>query len=442
MLRARCCRRQYPFTVTAPDNPTGYLSKLDAAGANLLFSVPVGGGGVQLDAAGSVYVGGTISDVNSFLELTPTPAMPFVPAVFSWVPQPCVPNNNAAVAAAYLIKLDAATGNQQDGQWIDGSAPGATGITLAGGKVWITGPTPAPDVPFTPGVLAPTGLGPGFLEGAYVAAADFRGGVNTGPAIACVLDSGNLTHVGALASFRLISVFGANLGPATPAAAPPGGLPSLGGVSVTFDGNPAQLLYASASQINVVTPPSPGTAPLQGQTVMQLATDGANLQRQFPLTLTALNLFADLSVNQLSCGNTPTASGFQPVATNPDGSLNSCTNPARYGSTISLYAHGVGYFGPTPPQQLLNLQATVGNCSAAVTSTTLVDEFVYKVNVSLPASALPCWESFPGVGYFPVTLSYNDMPVGPLAVPADLAGPVLSFTPPGQPLQMIVWVAP
>ena len=112
------------------------------------------------------------------------------------------------------MKVDPSTGAVEDGQWIDGSTPGATGITLAGGKVWITGPTAAPDVPFLPAVLAPENLGPGFLEGAYLSAVDFSGGVNTGPAIACVLDGGNLSHVGAVSSFRLISIFGAHLGPA------------------------------------------------------------------------------------------------------------------------------------------------------------------------------------------------------------------------------------
>jgi len=44
-----------------------------------------------------------------------------------------------------------------------------------------------------------------------------------------------------------------------------------------------------------------------------------------------------------------------------------------------------------------------------------------------------------GVGV-PIGLFYNNAPVGPLAVPADLAGPLVSFSPPGQPMPMIVWV--
>jgi uncharacterized protein (TIGR03437 family) len=75
-------------------------------------------------------------------------------------------------------------------------------------------------------------------------------GVNAGPVIACVLDAGNLTHVGAVvAAFQLISIFGANLGPAAGVAAPDGSAPSIAGVSITCDRNPAQLLFVSATQI-------------------------------------------------------------------------------------------------------------------------------------------------------------------------------------------------
>jgi hypothetical protein len=156
-----------------------------------------------------------------------------------------------------VLKVDPSSGKVLDGQWIDGSAPGGTGLALADGKVWITGETPAADVPLTPDVVAPQNLGPGFLPGTYLSAVDFSAGVHAGPAVACVLDGGNLTHVGAVAAFQLPSIYGANLGPAKGVAAPDGSDTSLAGVSITFDGNPAQLLYVSASQINVAVPAPP-----------------------------------------------------------------------------------------------------------------------------------------------------------------------------------------
>ena len=52
---------EYPLTVAAPAGYTSFLTKLDPAGANALFSIPVGGGGVKLDSSGSLYVGGAVA---------------------------------------------------------------------------------------------------------------------------------------------------------------------------------------------------------------------------------------------------------------------------------------------------------------------------------------------------------------------------------------------
>jgi len=437
---------EYPFTVTAPTGSTSYLTKLDPAGANVLFSVPVGGGGVQLDSSGAIYVGGAVTSIAPIgFPGLPGPAPKVViPPVFSGIPQVCEPNFTTAISEAYVMKVDPATGAVEDAQWIDGAAPGATGITLAGGKVWITGPTPGPQVPITPGALTPQPLGPGFLEGAYLSAVDFSAAATSGPSIACVLDGGNLSHVGAVAAFQLISIFGANLGPAILVQAPDGADPSIAGVSVTFDDAPAQLLYVSASQINVAVPPPPlppSGSPQKSATVMQLTYNGASVQRQFLFTASNLNLFANLSTDQNPCPNfASTAPGFQPLAINADGSTNSCTNPAKAGSTVSFFVHGAGGFG-SPPSPLVNLHASFGfGCTALVTNASLISGFVYKVDVSLPASIAPCDEVLSGSEGVPLTLSYNDAPVGPLYIPANLAGPVLSFSPPGQPMQMIVWV--
>ena len=435
---------KYPFTVTAPDGTTSYLTKLDPAGANALFSVPVGGGGVQLDSSGAIYVGGAVTSVAPIgFPGVPAPAPAVaIPPAFSGIPVVCLPNFTTAISEAYVMKVDPASGAVRDAQWIDGSAPGATGVTLAGGKLWITGPTPGPQVPTTPGALTPQNLGPGFLEGAYLSAVDFAA-ATSGPSIACVLDGGNLSHVGAVAAFQLISIFGANLGPATPVQAPDGGGPSIGGVSVTFDGTPAQLLYVSASQINVAVPPPlppPDGSPQKTATVMQLTYSGASVQRQFPFTGSNLNLFANPSTNQPACSYAATASGFQPVATNADGSVNSCANPAKSGSTISFYVHGAGGFG-LPAPRLVNLQASFGfGCTALVANASLISSFVYRLDVSLPALLGSCDEVLNGSEGVPLTLSYNGAPVGPLYIPSNLAGPVSSFSPPGEPMQMIVWV--
>lgn len=450
---------QYPFTVTAPNSYSSFLTKLDPTGATVLYSVPIGGGGVQLDASGQVYVGGVawgpqgnqpISDLE-IAQTTPVPP----PAPLSAIPQQCWPNNITANSGAYVMRLDPATGNTLDAQWIDGSAPGATAITLAGGMVWMTGTTPAPDVPFTPGVLSPSKLGPGPLAGAYLAAAEFPFAVpvilpGQVPTISCVLDNGNLTHVGAVAAFQLISVFGENLGPATGVSAPDGTDPSIAGVTVTFDGNPAQLLYVSSTQINVAVP-APPPAQVVGQLptsrVMKISVNGAVIQRQFPFTVANLNLFANVVTSPVSCPAWAVVfqGGFLPVATNADGTLNSCANPAKYGSAISFYAEGVGaiLLGIPPAPTLQEVQALVGNCSAAVPNASLINAFVYKVDVVLPSAAVPCALTYiSGTGVteetFTVTLSYGGAPVGPLSLPG--VGSAVMFGAPGQSAPMTVWV--
>jgi uncharacterized protein (TIGR03437 family) len=437
---------QYPFTVTAPAGSTGFLTKLDAAGANALYSVPVGGGGVQLDSSGAVYVGGAVTSLPPFLPIPP-PQPAATPAVFSALPPACQPNYITAPSEAYVMKIDAATGAVRDAQWIDGAAPGATGIVLAGGKVWMTGPTPGPEVPFSPGVLAPQNLGPGFVQGAYLSAVDFSAGPKTGPEVDCVLDAGNLTHVGVVAPFQLISIFGAKLGPGPGIGAPAGGAAVLGGVTVTFDHTPAQLLYVSPSQINVVVPPPalpppPIPAnPLPAFTVMEVKVNGATLQREFPVAASNLNFFADLSTN-VSCPDVPNNfPGFQAVALNADGSSNSCHNPAKYGSTVSLFVHGAGGL-VDPPSRLTNMQASVGSCSAVAGDAALIDNFVYKVDVNLPASLASCDSVFNGPQGEAVSLRHNGAPVGPFNVPVNLAGPSVDFTPPGTPMTMIVWMKP
>ena len=64
---------------------------------------------------------------------------------------------------------------------------------------------------------------------------------------------------------------GANLGPAVGVAAPDGSDPSIAGVSITFDGRQAPLLYVSARQINVAV-----------SVAMRVTVNGASAERDSP----------------------------------------------------------------------------------------------------------------------------------------------------------------
>jgi hypothetical protein len=120
------------------------------------------------------------------------------------------------------------------------------------------------------------------------------------------------------------------------------------------------------------------------------------------------------------------------------------TTPGAY-QTAFVQGHicyGLCQIGFDGAAQLFGLQAMVGQCSAAVENAALVNGFVYQVDVRLPGSLLPCATSYTllsAENSFPVTLSYNSAPVGPLTVPSGGAGPIVNFAP-GQPMPMIVWV--
>jgi uncharacterized protein (TIGR03437 family) len=109
-------------------------------------------------------------------------------------------------------------------------------------------------------------------------------------------------------------------------------------VSVTFDGTPGELLYASSSQINVAIP---FDVRPKKSTVMQINVNGqSSAVRQLPLLPMVPALFAQ--VNTSGCGTTSNSRSFTPIALNDDGTQNSCTNPAKDGSVVSFFINGLG----------------------------------------------------------------------------------------------------
>ncbi len=414
---------KFPFTVGNPIGAaSGFLVKVNPAGSSLLFSVPVGGGGVVRDSAGFLYTAGTISTYNpiGFPGIIPTPVITLSGAL-STIPPQCVPNTLTGTESSYLMQLDSATGAVLDAQWIDGSSVTVSAVVTAGTKLWAAGLSLAADVPFTPGALAPTNLIPGPLPGAFLSAADFsRPPANGAPMIACALDAGNLTHAGPVAPYQILSIFGSNLGPATGVPAPDLNTTSLAGVSVNFDGIPATLTYVSSSQINVMVPGPPATSAnkFPDSIVMQVTTNSGSLQREFGWTNYNLNLFAEIGAIGATCPGYSVALDFQPVALNPDGTRNSCSNPAKFGSLVSLFVHGVGaqQLGLAMPGFVNGVQAQAGSCPANIENV-VRSGIVYRVDVRLPATLVPC-APFNGNAINPVilTLRYNGAPVGPLII--------------------------
>ncbi len=443
---------QFPFTVDSPIGaPSGFLTKVNAAGNGLVFSIPVGGAGVALDSAGGVYTAGTISTYSPIGFPGLTPSLVFtLTGTLGWIPQGCVPNTLTSTEAAYLMKLDSTTGMVLDAQWLSGSSVTASAVTFAGSKLWSAGLTLAGDVPITPGALADTNILPGSQPGAFLSAADFSkppaqiaGGApqiaGGAPTIACVLDAGNFMPAGPVSGYQILSIFGANLGPSPGVSAPDGTDPTIAGVTVTFDGLPAKMSYVSSSQINVMVPGpavrSDNTFPQS--TVMQLSVNGQTIQRQFAWTFYNLNVFADIAAS--TCPGDPLNLQFQAFALNPDGSRNSCKNPAKLGSLVSLFVHGVGaqQLGLPMPDQVFGLSMQAGSCPVNVEKAVRTG-IVYKVDLRLLAALAPCGNlSTSAVTWVVLTTSYNGQPVGPLIISA---GPITPLTPVREQ-QIRVWVS-
>jgi len=162
------------------------------------------------------------------------------------------------------------------------------------------------------------------------------------PGIASVVDSASYAG-GVVAPGELVSVFGNTIGPTAPASASVvgGKLPfTLGGVQVTFNGQPAPLLYGSAGQINAVAP-----FELAGQSTAQIAVTQVNGQSYSTTVTVAATHPAIFAANGTGTG--------QGAILNADLSDNSASNPAPLGSVISIFATGLGVTSPASVDGML-----------------------------------------------------------------------------------------
>jgi uncharacterized protein (TIGR03437 family) len=186
---------------------------------------------------------------------------------------------------------------------------------------------------------------------------------------------------GPVAPGEIISIYGANIGPAVPVGAIPiGGLIStmLGGVAVSFDATPAPLLYVSSTQINAIVPFA-----LAGKT-----------STQAQLTFNGSTVLASaLAVSSAS-------PGVFTALLNQDYAINSSANPAEKGSVVMLFVTGGGQTNPpgidgkitqgAPPHPKLQVAVSIGGQPADVTYAGNAPGLVagvMQVNARIPGNA-------------------------------------------------------
>ena len=267
--------------------PNAFVAKLNPTGTAMVWATLLGGSGgdgaqtVAPDFAGNVWVSGTTQpigfpDASGFLN-----------------------------GSEFLVELNP-SGSALSYSALFPSDTVATGLAL--------------DPSGTIHAAGATGLISAFMPGSLP-------GQTTAPWLFGVANSAGGPLAGRIAPGELISLYGLNLGPATPVTGTfdaAGFLPAtLGGVTVTIHGAAAPLLYVSDTQINAV-------APIELSASSTVDLNFAVLTFRTIVDSVAPQVFRN-----------PDGSA---AAINQDGTVNSQTNPAKVGSYVSIWATGTGYF--------------------------------------------------------------------------------------------------
>jgi endo-1,4-beta-xylanase len=194
---------------------------------------------------------------------------------------------------------------------------------------------------------------------------------------------------GSVAPGELITIFGANYGPATLTPLQLGSnnvvSSNLAGTQVLFDGTAAPLVYSLAGQVSAVVPYE-----VAGETgtVVEYQFNGVNSNTvTVPVSAAMPGIFA------------ADASGKGPGAIlNQDSSLNTAANPAAAGSVIVAFATGGGTvqggatdgaLAPAAGAQSLPVTATIGGLAASVQYAGPAPgevNGVMQVNIAVPAA--------------------------------------------------------
>ena len=170
------------------------------------------------------------------------------------------------------------------------------------------------------------------------------------PNITAVLNAASYSS-GTVSPGEIVSIFGTSIGPASPSYLTLDSTgkvsSSIGGVTVSFSGHLAPLIYVSATQINAIVPYEIAGNPLPFVAVTSAGqtSNASSLQ----LATTAPGIF------------TQNSSGTGPGAIlNGDSSLNTQQNPAALGSTIQIFMTGEGLTTPAQATGAVTPENTSG----------------------------------------------------------------------------------
>jgi uncharacterized protein (TIGR03437 family) len=309
---------------------TGYVTKLNATGTDLIWSTFFGGS-VQ-DA-----ISGMIVDPSGYIYITGQAISNDLPGLSGSVPDGCKPAVNQGLG--FVARLSPDGTSLSPSQLIYG-APACTYASCfpntqsTSSDVWALAVTPD-------GTAITAGM-----NGA-IARVQLFGSER----LACFTDPADNVQITAVAPGQLLSIFGSRI-TASGGAVPPGGsASSFRGVTVTFDGFAAPILYMSNEQINIQVPYE-----IVGRdsVEMQVSLGQGSVERKtFPVVQRQPSVFLapDALLSDIPgyfyCSN-DLSRAQHALAINADGTLNSCANGALPGSTVTIFMNGLG---PTEPLQ-------------------------------------------------------------------------------------------
>ena len=363
-----------------------FVTKLNPAGNQLVFSTYLGGAGddvglaIALDAAGNVILGGASNSAD----------FPVTTDAFqSKLAGPGYLTTGNTAGDGFLAALTP-TGGRSYATYFGGTRnDGILSLVVTpGGNAYVSGLTHSANFPVAH-AAQPAKAAPGYyIFNSFIASFEgFAAAANTPVITSVVSASGNVSTV---AQNTWIQIFGANLAPDMRIWGASdfvnGEMPTaLDGVSVSVNGKPAFVYYISSGQVNVLTPLDTTT----GSVLVQL-TNGKSSTAPFPV-----------QAQSYAPGFFEFGSGPYVAAVHADGSFVGPTTlypgsstPAKPGEVIQVFGTG---FGQTSPP-IINGSATqsgvltptptitIGGITASVQFAGVVAPGEYQFNVEVPAT--------------------------------------------------------
>jgi uncharacterized protein (TIGR03437 family) len=195
---------------------------------------------------------------------------------------------------------------------------------------------------------------------------------------------------------EFVSIYGTNLGPASPVTWTGIFVTSLGGTSVTIDGNPAFPIYTSPGLVNVQAPNDTTTGPVSVvvTTPAGSATSTVTLARFAPSFLLLDNKHVT-GIILRNDGSGAYGGGTYDILGPTGTSLGYATVAAKAGDSVELFAVGLGptnppiqagqpFSGAAPTTNPVNLM--INSMSVAPSFAGFSSSLVYQINLTIPAS--------------------------------------------------------